>query len=326
MKMNGKFKAMMMSLALIGMMIATPMVTNAAQSNKESSSQLLHKGMQNTDVKPVQHQLKEWHYYHFDVDGIYGPLTFRAVKDFQKDHGLSVDGIVGPKTKQAMKKMKSLKHTYQHAPTLKQGSHGKIVKDLQKQLQQLNYYDGKLDGIYGPLTEKAVKAFQKANEIAVDGIVGPDTYAALIQNPVLASSSNPSSRKTVVESVSTGLDHSMEKKDSRSTVKKDVSRTTDQGNVKTFYVESTAYTAHCAGCSGITATGINLLQNPGARVIAVDPDVIPLGSTVWVEGYGYAVAGDTGGAINGRRIDVFIPSQSKAMHWGRRTVKIKVFE
>ena len=46
-------------------------------------------------------------------------------------------------------------------------------------------------------------------------------------------------------------------------------------------------------------TGINLRANPNLKVIAVDPSVIPLGSKVWVEGYGYAVAGDTGGAIKG---------------------------
>ena len=61
-----------------------------------------------------------------------------------------------------------------------------------------------------------------------------------------------------------------------------------------FYVTATAYTPYCAGCSGTTATGINLKANPGMKLIAVDPSIIPLGSKVWVEGYGYAVAGDTG--------------------------------
>ncbi|TFE01947.1 DUF348 domain-containing protein [Jeotgalibacillus sp. R-1-5s-1] len=89
-------------------------------------------------------------------------------------------------------------------------------------------------------------------------------------------------------------------------------------------MSSTAYTASCAGCSGITATGINLKANPGMKVIAVDPSVIPLGSKVYVEGYGYAVAGDTGGAIHGNKIDVFIPTKSAAYAWGNRTVKVTV--
>jgi resuscitation-promoting factor RpfB len=91
-----------------------------------------------------------------------------------------------------------------------------------------------------------------------------------------------------------------------------------------FYVSSTAYTANCSGCSGTTATGFNLKANPNAKVIAVDPNVIPLGSKVYVEGYGYAIASDTGGAIRGNKIDVFFSSQSQALGWGRRTVKIRI--
>src|SRR5689334_15167339 len=60
---------------------------------------------------------------------------------------------------------------------------------------------------------------------------------------------------------------------------------------KEITVEATAYTAYCAGCSGITATGIDLRSNPNRKVIAVDPRVIPLGSRVYVEGYGEAIAG-----------------------------------
>ncbi|HLG27235.1 MAG TPA: ubiquitin-like domain-containing protein [Paenisporosarcina sp.] len=93
---------------------------------------------------------------------------------------------------------------------------------------------------------------------------------------------------------------------------------------KEFYVSATAYTAYCNGCSGITATGINLRSNPGIKVIAVDPSVIPLGSKVWVEGYGYAVAGDTGGAIKGLKIDLFMPTTDQAFGYGRKQVRIKV--
>ena len=93
---------------------------------------------------------------------------------------------------------------------------------------------------------------------------------------------------------------------------------------KTMTVSATAYTAYCVGCSGTTATGIDLRSNPNQKVIAVDPSVIPLGSKVWVEGYGEAIAGDTGGAIKGNKIDVFIPSQGAALDWGRKNVTIKV--
>lgn len=97
-------------------------------------------------------------------------------------------------------------------------------------------------------------------------------------------------------------------------------------SVKEFQVSATAYTASCLGCSGITKTGINLLQNPHLKVIAVDPTVIPLGSKVWVEGYGDAIAGDVGSAIKGNKIDVFLPNYSDAIKWGRKTVNVKVYQ
>lgn len=91
-----------------------------------------------------------------------------------------------------------------------------------------------------------------------------------------------------------------------------------------LYVNSTAYTAYCNGCSGITATGFDLRSNPNAKIIAVDPGVIPLGTKVYVEGYGYATAADTGGAIKGNKIDVFFSSKSQAYSWGRKQVKIRI--
>lgn len=93
---------------------------------------------------------------------------------------------------------------------------------------------------------------------------------------------------------------------------------------RTMTVEATAYTAYCDGCSGTTANGTDLRANPNLKVIAVDPRVIPLGTKVWVEGYGEAVAADTGGAIKGNKIDVFIPNKAGAYEWGRRTVTIKI--
>lgn len=95
---------------------------------------------------------------------------------------------------------------------------------------------------------------------------------------------------------------------------------------KTMTVEATAYTAYCEGCSGTTANGTDLRANPNLKVIAVDPRVIPLGTKVWVEGYGEAIAADTGGAIKGNKIDVFIPDLNNAYEWGRRSVTIKILD
>lgn len=95
---------------------------------------------------------------------------------------------------------------------------------------------------------------------------------------------------------------------------------------KEIIVEASAYTASCEGCSGITSTGMNLKINPNAKVISVDPTVIPLGSKVYVEGYGEANAGDTGGAIKGKRIDVFFPSQQDAINFGVKQLKVTILD
>ncbi|WP_233786027.1 G5 and 3D domain-containing protein [Planococcus halotolerans] len=145
--------------------------------------------------------------------------------------------------------------------------------------------------------------------------------------------------KTVVASVSRGTDTKAAapapKKTAASQPAATSTKTTktaapaqssEPSSSREFYVSATAYTASCTGCSGITATGINLLANPHLKVIAVDPSVIPLGSKVWVEGYGHAIAGDTGGAIKGNKIDIFMPDRSAALAFGRKQVKIKILD
>jgi 3D (Asp-Asp-Asp) domain-containing protein len=101
---------------------------------------------------------------------------------------------------------------------------------------------------------------------------------------------------------------------------------TNSSSPKEITVRATAYTASCEGCSGITATGVNIKANPDARVIAVDPKVIPLGSKVYVEGLGEAIAADTGSAIKGNRIDVFISSKQAAINFGVKYLKVTILK
>ncbi|GAC1653071.1 MAG: 3D domain-containing protein [Vulcanimicrobiaceae bacterium] len=95
------------------------------------------------------------------------------------------------------------------------------------------------------------------------------------------------------------------------------------GLQKTSYITAsainmiaTAYTAGCYGCTGITASG----YRAGHGIVAVDPRVIPLGTRLYIPGYGVAIAGDTGGAIVGNRIDLGFNSLRDAFQFGRRTV------
>lgn len=92
--------------------------------------------------------------------------------------------------------------------------------------------------------------------------------------------------------------------------------------VKTLTMESTAYYGH-----GTTALGLKPVRNPnGLSTIAVDPNVIPLGTKVYVSGYGLAIAADTGGAIKGNIIDVFLNSYEECYSWGRRQVTVQILE
>ena len=97
------------------------------------------------------------------------------------------------------------------------------------------------------------------------------------------------------------------------------------GNVsgsKTLTMSATAYSTETNGMGTYSATGINLKQHPSC--VAVDPSVIPLGSIIWVSGYGVSVAGDTGTAIKGNIIDLHFATVAQSMAWGRRTVTVKI--
>lgn len=91
---------------------------------------------------------------------------------------------------------------------------------------------------------------------------------------------------------------------------------------QTVTVQATAYSTNQPELSDTTATGINLNENP--NVIAVDPSVIPLGSTVTIPGYGTFVAGDTGSAIQGNRIDIHMTDLNQALNFGRQTLTVQV--
>lgn len=91
-----------------------------------------------------------------------------------------------------------------------------------------------------------------------------------------------------------------------------------------FSMIATAYTAFCDGCSGTGrgATGIRVTHG----VVAVDPRIIPLGSHLYIPGYGRAIAGDTGGAIIGHRVDLAMDSLSEALNFGSRAVTVYVLD
>ncbi|PAV28844.1 cell wall-binding protein [Virgibacillus profundi] len=203
---------------------------------------------------------------------------------------------------------------------------------------QIEYYDVKkgdtltdISKAYGnAVTVESLKVWNDLSsdliitgqQLIVNGEV-PVQQKATKQVEQTADTETESTKSTKSESVASVK---TSEKVSKPEKKEEPEKQQSKAEGRTFSVEATAYTAYCTGCSGITATGVNLKENPHAKVIAVDPNVIPLGTKVYVEGYGHAVAADTGGAIVGNRIDIHLPTKDQAYDWGRRTVTITILE
>lgn len=112
-------------------------------------------------------------------------------------------------------------------------------------------------------------------------------------------------------------------------VSDDKKRVVEQLPGSILTVEATAYTADCTGCSGITYTGIDV-RNKTPKIIAVDPDVIPLGKKVELivdgKSWGTWETQDVGSDIKGLRIDILMESVDKALEFGRQTVQLKILD
>ena len=126
-------------------------------------------------VRRLQRALRRTPNLGLVVDGVFGPATETAVKEFQQGAGLVVDGIVGPQTWAALPNGAPM-------PTLREGSTGAVVTSLQQLLSngasgQWNTSPGAIDGNFGPATAASVKAFQTWGGVTSDGIVGDRTWA-----------------------------------------------------------------------------------------------------------------------------------------------------
>ena len=189
-----------------------------------------------------------------------------------------------------------------HAPAeaahirVEEGMRGAAVQHVQELLIKGGYLDGAADGVAGPLTRAAIEACQKDHGLTVDGICGAATYRAL-------------SGGAEYDPVALGIHEERPHEVSR-------------GGGRALYVSATAYSAHDPGNGNRTATGTLVRRG----VIAVDPSVIPLGTHVFIPGYGEAVAEDIGGAIHGHRIDVAFDTHAEALMFGRQDLEIFIME
>ena len=156
-------------------------------------------------VRWVQSSLNQLFGLRLRVNGLMGRATREALRRFQEQEGLTIDGIGGPETERALIEARSQRRS--HAPEasepgpeqsewyefdtlelespatqplLRRGSRGSAVIDLQNRFTALGFSPGSADGIFGSLTEAAVKSFQRSRGLAADGIVGPQTWGALL--------------------------------------------------------------------------------------------------------------------------------------------------
>ncbi len=135
----------------------------------------LRRGSEGKSVKELQTALRDLGFDVGAVDGVFGAQTEKAVKSFQaaNEFGLEVDGIVGRAT------WKAIDEADQSEPILKRGSRGNPVRRLQSRMEPEGFFTAGVNGIFGPKTETAVKDLQRLNELTVDGIVGPRTWAVV---------------------------------------------------------------------------------------------------------------------------------------------------
>jgi len=133
----------------------------------------LQKGSNDPAVRDLQEALKALGYNPGPVDGVFGATTEAAVKAFQQAKGITADGIVGKIT------WINIDEADQSEPVLKIGSTGLPVRRAQKRMSLVGYDVGGVDGSYGTRTEVAVKNLQQQRGLAVDGVVGPETWSII---------------------------------------------------------------------------------------------------------------------------------------------------
>lgn len=195
----------------LGGIITTPANAPAPQTYASLSN-----GSKGDQVKNLQSALKELGYYSSSIDGKFGSGTQKAVKAFQKMNGLSQTGVAdmatqtllfqgSPRNANGLVISEQNKNVYE---TLSRGKKGEQVKTLQRRLQELGYYTGKIDGDYGSGTLNAVKAFQKKAGLSKTGVADNDTqlllYAATAPAAKATVAPTPAPAATVTPAPSNG--------------------------------------------------------------------------------------------------------------------------
>ncbi|MFS1519063.1 peptidoglycan-binding protein [Bacillus sp. SCS-151] len=202
-----KYNFVLSSVAATVVLSTSLPINTSVNSNilsvRELKKEQLRYGHTGQAVKTLQLKLKNLAMYHSHIDGVYGKKTKEAVQLFQSKTQLATDGITDQKTLTTLAKFDTL----HKQKVLSYGSTGEEVVKLQHQLQNLGYYEGHVDGIFGPLTLAAVKTYQQRNKLTIDGIAGRQTLQHLEtnKNKVGKTIYIKPAKQTTVNSVDTSL-------------------------------------------------------------------------------------------------------------------------
>ncbi|MBD8068090.1 peptidoglycan-binding protein [Bacillus sp. PS06] len=176
------------SVAAAGLFFASP--ENAEASNPDELSpetyyddffnthNTLRYGHTGNSVRILQLELMKFNFYFEKIDGYYGPNTQEAVRQFQQKHNLKIDGIAGEDT---LNKLNEL--LMKPKPEdLSKGDEGPEVQQLQVRLHRLGYYQGRIDGVFGNMTEDSLVSYQKKHKLDQSGEATEETTLHLLKN------------------------------------------------------------------------------------------------------------------------------------------------
>ena len=310
------------------------------------------KGNRGAVIGSLQKKLNKLGYLSGSIDGVYGTDTVQAVKKLQKKYNIPLSGAVDEATWKVLSNTEEKKKVGT-APIYAKGDRGKNIEWLQKKLKMIEYLDGEIDGIYGEDTARAVKSFQVDEGLSDTGAVDKETLDRLNEKYETVSKNRivkPGERgkrvirlqnRLFLHGYHPGSSDGIYGAGTESAIKRlQIKENLKQTGIadfevldylenppfftgkykKVFHMRATAYTPYDGGNVGRTALG----NYAGKGHAAVDPEMIPLGSIVYIEGYGYAICDDIGGAIKGNIIDVGVDTMAEAYEWGTRD-NVKVY-
>lgn len=249
-------------------------------------------GMYGERVKDMQELLAEKGFLDAMLDGYFGAATEKAVRSFQEQAEIEIDGIVGQATLEALATYKPKK--IQDAENAQSSDHTAVQGNVLKQGisgEYVSYLQGHLTNA-GYLNGEIDGNFGTATKEAVQAF---QRDHGLEQDGIVG------------EATLAALHNALPT----------ISRSARQ-----LRMTATAYSAFDEGNGQYTHRGTFLCKG----IAAVDPAVIPLGTRLYISGYGYAIADDTGSAIRGERIDLAFNSNADALHFGVRSVDVYILD